>query len=70
MSAIENLLDIRDEVAVARNFVVCVLLAAQSPTMPSGERAALCAVNNAARERLEGVERALDVLIANTKRGG
>lgn len=62
-----TLLDIRDEVAVARNFVVCVLMAAQAPTMPSGERAALCAVSNAAREKLEAVERALDALIAKQR---
>ena len=66
----ESLLDIRDEVAVARNFVVCVLMAAQAPTMPSVERTALCAVSNAARGKLEAVERAFDVLIANPKRNG
>ena len=63
VEAAEALLNIRDEVAVAKHLVVAMFLASQAPTLPSGERHALCTVANAARERLEAVEVQLDQLI-------
>ena len=65
----ESLLDIRDDVAVARHFVVCLFMAAQA-SVPANERAALCAVSNAAREKLDVVERAVDRVIASSKTTG
>ena len=56
--------DIRDDVGVAKHMITCVYLACQAPTLPANERAALCVVSNAAREKLESVEGALDRMIA------
>ena len=48
-----GLLDIRDEIAAARDFPGCLYLACQQLQAHS-EREALCAVDHAAREKLRG----------------
>ena len=57
------LLDIRDQVTVARNLITCVYIAAQGGLQAGSERGAICEVANAAREKLEQIGAALDGLI-------
>ena len=58
-----GLLDLRDELNVARQFVACLWLACQAPGVSREQAAALCAVANAARDKLDEVGAALDVII-------
>ena len=58
-----GLIDARDELDVARHFVVCLWLACQAPGVPGPERAALCAVASAARDKLDEVGAAFDVIL-------
>ena len=60
---IEALVDVRDNLAVANNLVVAAWLAAQSPAIGANERGALCAVTDAARDRLEAAIIALDGML-------
>ena len=54
-----TLLDMRDELNVARDFLVVIWLANASP-LHAGNGSALCTVASAAREKFEAVGRALD----------
>lgn len=65
-----GLLDARDELAEARQLVVALWLAAQAPTLPSNERAALCAVANVARDKLDLVVARLDEVLTGKIRSG
>ena len=49
------------------NFLACVYMACQSPAFPSDERRALCAVLDAAREKLTKVGAGLDRFIEAEK---
>ena len=57
-----GLLHIRDELATARDFLGCLYLACQNVEIPH-ERAALCAVSYAVREKLQAIDAALVELI-------
>ncbi len=57
-----GLLEIRDELAAARDFIGCVYIACQN-VQEDSERAALCAVSYAAREKLRAVDAAIGALI-------
>lgn len=59
----ESLVDIRDELASARDLIAATYMASQALGAGS-ERSALCAVSNAARERLEAALDRLDQVIA------
>ena len=56
-----SLLDVCDEVNVVKHYVGCVYLACQH--IQGGERADLCAVADAAREKLMAIEAALQRLV-------
>ena len=62
-----TLLDMRDELNVARDFLVVLWLANASP-MHAGNGSALCTVAGAAREKLEAIGRALDEHMIPTER--
>jgi ABC-type metal ion transport system substrate-binding protein len=64
---VERLLDARDCVSNAKHLVVGAAMAAQAPTMLRNERAALCAILEAARSKLEETEAALDQLVARPR---
>ncbi len=64
-----SLLDIRDEVTEAKNFLGCLVLACSSHRFGGDERAALCAVGDAARAKLEAVATALDELTSGQVSG-
>ena len=57
------LLDIRDELAAARDLVGCLYLACQG--IQGDERRALSAVSYAFREKLEAIDAALQDVIGN-----
>ena len=57
-----GLLDIRDELAAARDFVGCLYLACRQLQAPD-ERAALCTVSYAVREKLQAIDAAIAALI-------
>ena len=60
-----GLLDIRDQVAAARDLVGCLYLACQH--MPiEDDRAALSAVTHTARERLREIGEALEEMIGGS----
>lgn len=59
----ETLIDIRDELASARDTIVAVYMACQALGAGS-ERSALCAISNVAREKLDVTLDRLDQLIA------
>ena len=66
----KNLTDVSDELCVAKNFIACVFLACESSLHPGDDRAALCAVSNAAREKLEAIIEAIDVMRAVPREAG
>jgi hypothetical protein len=55
-----TLLEIRDELNVARDLVVALYLACSSPILPGGERQALCTLANSVRDRLDTIGSAMD----------
>ena len=57
-----GLLDIRDELAEARDFVACLYLACRQ-VQGGEEREALCTVSHAVREKLRDIDAALAALI-------
>ena len=57
-----ELLDLRDEAAVARDLALALVLAASAPTLPRDERAALGQVGALIRERLQAIIETLDRL--------
>ncbi len=59
----EGLLDIFDEVNRAKHYAGCLTLACSSPRFASADRAALCAVGDAVRDKLEAIAAALDQLV-------
>ena len=61
------MLDLRDELAIASSFVVALWLAAQAPHLAESERRALCAVADAARDKLEACLAAIDRMIDESK---
>ena len=58
-----TLLDIRDEVDSAKELVVALWLASQLPLLPREARGALCAVADAARQKLANISAALGNVI-------
>lgn len=66
----ESLLDIRDELAAAKNLAAALYLACDARSMPSDQRAALCEVSHLVRERLEAIVAALDQILAAGKQHG
>ena len=58
-----GLIDLRDGIDVVTNLVACLALAVQAPTLPHGERRALGAVINVARDKLEAIGLALGAMI-------
>ena len=56
----KTLTEVSDELSVAKNFVACIYLACESSMHPGDDRAALCAVSNAACEKLEACIEALE----------
>ena len=62
----ESLLDIRDELAAAKNLAAALHMACDARSMPGGQRAALCEASNVVRERLEALIVTLDQIL--TKR--
>ena len=60
----ESLLDIRDELAAAKNLAAALHMACDARSMPGGQRAALCEASNVVRERLETIVAALDQILA------
>lgn len=61
------LIDLQDQLDVARNFVACIFMACQSPAFPSDERRALCSVLDAVLEQLASIGIELDALIQAKK---
>ena len=68
-AAAASLLDVLDELTEAKNFVGCVVLACSSQRLPYAERAALCAVGDAARTKLEAVHGAIAQLVGDKHSG-
>ena len=60
----ESLLDIRDELAAAKNLAAALYMACDARSMPAEQRAALCEASNTLRERLEVLVGALDRVLA------
>ena len=60
----ESLLDVRDELAAAKNLAAALHMACDARSMPGGPRAALCEASNLVRERLEALVVALDQILA------
>ena len=65
-----TLLDIRDELAAAKNLAAALAMACDARSMPADQRAALCEASNLVRERLEALIVALDKLIAKRAERG
>ena len=55
-------IDARDEVAVIRDFVICLCLACSSPILPRDERTALSQLALLVRGRLDTLARSLEQL--------
>ena len=53
------LIDVRDEVTVIRDLVVCLCLACSSPILPRDERAALGQLGMLVREKVEALAASL-----------
>ena len=66
---LKSLVDLRDEIGTAKNLVAAAYMACRALDGASGERAALCAVTNVARETLETASERLDQLIAAQSEG-
>lgn len=62
----ESLVDIRDEIATARDLIVAAYMASQALAAGS-ERSALSAVTNVARDQLQAVLNHLDNLLATAR---
>lgn len=60
----ESLLDIRDDLAAAKNLAAALHMACDARSMPSEQRAALCEVSNTVRQRLEFIILSLDQMLA------
>ena len=67
VAAMENLLDVRDDLAAAKNLAAALHMACDARSMPSEQRAALCEASNVLRERLEALVIAIDKLIEAAK---
>ena len=63
-AGVEELLDVRDEVAVAKHLTAALVLACSAPTLPAAERAALSTLGSTVREQLEAVLVAFDAFLA------
>lgn len=59
-----SLLDIRDELAAAKNLAAALKMACDARSMPGDQRAALCEASNIVCERLATIVAALDRLLA------
>ena len=59
-----TLLDVRDELAAARNLAAALYMACDARSMPAEPRTALCAASDLVRERLEVLVVAVDQLLA------
>ena len=66
----ESLLDIRDELAVAKNLAAALYLACDARSMPGDQGAALCELSNLVLGRLTAIIVALDSVIASCAKRG
>ena len=66
----ESLLDIRDELAAAKNLAAALHMACDARSMPGDQRAALCELSNLVHERLAAIIVACDSVIASRAKRG
>lgn len=64
------LIEARDELAVIRDFVVCLCLACSSPILPRDERTALVQLALSARESLDALAQTLGRLAPSVTSSG
>ena len=66
----ESLLDVRDELAAAKNLAAALAMACDARSMPGDQRAALYEASNTVRQRLEAIITALDQILGNAAERG